>query len=1852
MCRLLFILIFHCTLWIWITPFAVHFQESYPSYRLSSDLDAESMRLHKRDMQQFFDKASYSFNGLVRIASVPVPFPLDICMLQLPTVKYATALHKDATGERHFAVYVWREAEKDYALLHQQAAPKAVALDCLSYAGLGYVALSYNHTEHVDQASDGSPIYELSPDRSMRTVQYFAELRLRGMYLRISSQELTLLQAYEADSSSKRQQRCPYFKWNGGTFRRLGSIPCNNARRLEAFGIDFADFVAVGNYANANGRTSTYSEIYKYDVSARRFELFQRLRSNGAVDVKYFSLPVNEVSRRHFLILGNTVAGGGNGIGRAKSGTPEEADTVIYVYDKGQFVPYQRLSFYALERFLPVTHVISEKFLLLVACNKQDVKIYNLNDWKFEESTVQFTEGALSRGVARMRSYVENEQSYLVIANENMAANETNIFQPLYKQDEHANVLRQEIIDWAREQTKRLENLNVDRLFKALQKKLKDRKQKVRDMHVKRVNTKSFVDVKQHLSTNYWDALRYAKRALDLLDQHVAEAQHQTVKRSVKSQQKTEHKFDEITVGTLLVHEKLQAKRINGVNPKNPTYELVKADNVYVSENLMEATGEEQQRPVIGELNLQELQIHGSLNGLNWTQLLEQTLKRRGSEVQFIKAHVDISNLKAEAIMVNSNEINDRPVSQLISIDGGDYIVQQDVQFAQPIEVNKLQINQRLNQIHVNKQTFDVLLHEANHTQIIEGAKQFENIQVLEPITIAGQLLGAELRAMSPMKVTHQTVQLQGDFVINADVTIGQLLQVQDLLEASNSVGPSTAMTLQQALRVDQQLDDINLRFEKQINANDTQLSFINALDLQQLVQLNVDEVQVVEGAKLWPQSLTILKGFGEVNILNGIAVDQLSQQLLLKSSNQSLRFPMQLSSIDVPQLNATELQLNQLKFDDYMRRTGDQHINSNLYVNELHADQVNVQQLHMHGTLFGHHLEELYEQGAQRLRSWQLPSNFNGTIHARNVWLKGHINNVSITQLEQQLQQLAGNIKYVGDFTFRHPVNISELSFSGSLNGIQAQRFGHCWLETSGDQQFTARQTVAGVASEQNVVLQGKLNNYTLEQLVGDTYRLNGSEQLKAVKFVNPIVLSHSINVKRVNGLQIPEDMMYTQVGGFLPVPVQINGNLVASSQLCNVSNLNGFHLPALSRYLSGDAALNTLHVEQAQFGGIPHYETLNGRRLENVLNEIWLNNEHVELKGVQLDNASFEGLLEFEGTLNGLHVEHIGQNYFSRTRSQRLDVPISFEHDVTFAQPLAVKQVQLLRVKDGALVEGIGNGSLDLNDFVSNTLKTAGLHNITRKWNIPDAIVLGDLNNVLINQLNLVDDVLRNDTNEVSVIGAPKTVETATIQRLFATNASTVAKVPVAQWINDSVYIYGNHSIPGKTMIYTLNLYNDLEARGTVNGIRWQSDELLLCDQAQQIAGSLLIDNTLPHDNRILSNNIKELWVDQINGLMVEELLKNKAHNRPNLHVAGQLIFTKPLAVANYELGEMAANGNKWKRGASSNAVEDWQQLGQHVAAVHQRLKEPSFVLENFKLLQQIPLNATQVEVMSQNTLAIWHTNSKGVQQVDSFEWHETDGRFRHNPNASQLKLLTAQEKWRQRFGHLADNSTYICLLQMQSLDCLATQSANESLVIQCLGNDDSIESQHVISTRKVKQLVTVANNKDSIVALHTYNAVELWRLCTNGSSELQQRLPLTQAKQIAVARHQKQNYLAILTASPAAGIHIYRSDNFIDFQLEQVFDLDATSEQQRHLSFMQLQQSQDLLLCLSNASPMHSLRIYQYNGIAGFQQILGDTTLPVAKFMKPIEMHSKRHQQLLLMLVNDEHGIYVVAPQFTRL
>lgn len=103
-------------------------------------------------------------------------------------------------------------------------------------------------------------------------------------------------------------------------------------------------------------------------------------------------------------------------------------------------------------------------------------------------------------------------------------------------------------------------------------------------------------------------------------------------------------------------------------------------------------------------------------------------------------------------------------------------------------------------------------------------------------------------------------------------------------------------------------------------------------------------------------------------------------------------------------------------------------------------------------------------------------------------------------------------------------------------------------------------------------------------------------------------------------------------------------------------------------------------------------------------------------------------------------------------------------------------------------------------------------------------------------------------------------------------------------------------------------------------------------------------------------------------------------------------------------------------------------------------------------------------------------------------------------------------------------------------------------------------------------------------------------------------------------------------------------------LDFELLQTFDLaEPVARSTRQVQFLQLYKSKDLLLCVSNATPTQSLRVYQHQGITGFQQIVGESTLPVAKYLHMLYLPVAQRQ---LLVVTSEDGVFLVAPQFTVL
>lgn len=126
--------------------------------------------------------------------------------------------------------------------------------------------------------------------------------------------------------------------------------------------------------------------------------------------------------------------------------------------------------------------------------------------------------------------------------------------------------------------------------------------------------------------------------------------------------------------------------------------------------------------------------------------------------------------------------------------------------------------------------------------------------------------------------------------------------------------------------------------------------------------------------------------------------------------------------------------------------------------------------------------------------------------------------------------------------------------------------------------------------------------------------------------------MLQSELQVALLNGLRVPEDILYhnTTNGGNLYAPAGIEGNLEATD-LCNVTTLNGYPLAKLASYLNGQH-LDTFLAQNVKFAAAPTYNLLNGHDLDKLLDQVWLDNEDVELSELELESGDFEGLLEFQ--------------------------------------------------------------------------------------------------------------------------------------------------------------------------------------------------------------------------------------------------------------------------------------------------------------------------------------------------------------------------------------------------------------------------------------------------------------------------------------------------------------------------------------------------------------------------------------------------------------------------------------------
>lgn len=123
------------------------------------------------------------------------------------------------------------------------------------------------------------------------------------------------------------------------------------------------------------------------------------------------------------------------------------------------------------------------------------MRAFQLIEWKFQDSSNQLTQDAFSRGVSSMRTFETENETLLIIANENMMRNETNVFRPLYKEERTAMELRNEIILWCEMAMKKIAKINIPQFLKDFEEAVKRNESlsaipdKISKAHISKIKT-------------------------------------------------------------------------------------------------------------------------------------------------------------------------------------------------------------------------------------------------------------------------------------------------------------------------------------------------------------------------------------------------------------------------------------------------------------------------------------------------------------------------------------------------------------------------------------------------------------------------------------------------------------------------------------------------------------------------------------------------------------------------------------------------------------------------------------------------------------------------------------------------------------------------------------------------------------------------------------------------------------------------------------------------------------------------------------------------------------------------------------------------------------------------------------------------------------------------------------------------------------------------------------------------------------------------------------------------------------------------------------------------------------------
>ncbi|XP_012553483.3 uncharacterized protein LOC101236068 [Hydra vulgaris] len=1276
-----------------------------------------------------------------------------------------------------------------------------------------------------------------------------------------------------------------FYKWDGVG---LSLTPGENlftagALDIEAFTIHNIQYIAVANFINDQSINHLDSEVYIYNLFTSRFQSFQKLRTDGAVDWEFFSIGEG-VSTEFFLAVANFVKVLPNGQKKY------DIDSVIYKWSWNLFVPFQCVKTYGAKKWTAIKGKNGE-FVLSIANLYGNITFYNYDGWRFYPSRVQ-PEGRIFQNVEAVYQSTSDHTIFLVKNNVQENLTVSNIYQTTFMQTFPKYDLLENTIQAVQKMNQSLyyEFLPQVEAFNASFNLAKDTFIHI-DRDINLTGSKTFTNM-TFISGVLFDTV--------------------TVDSIVLS-----------PINKLILNMEVDLKNLIDIQSENITALNTLLNQVVTKSTDQTIVGQKSFSTVtVSKLTVEnDININGLINNID--------LSEKNSQLLFVDMNATLLNdiLFANDVIINSNInskfINNISTSDLIAIDRSDEIHGEktflvDIEFSSD-ENAGLVVEGLINGINLT----NALTTQSNQTitssYVIDGITTFYadinvqgNVNNIDLSNVAADTLFInKVDQLITSQKTFDAIKINGDLIMNDGAEINGV-DISELWKFSQSVknfenletvvfyhNVSFGNVYLHGKLNGRNLSDIlytylpstvsgkisfleNVYLQKNIVVDGK----VNGIDISGNV-LKTNGVQTINGKKEFQSGILVLGDLISNGLVDNINISEAFENTMLNGVEQNVKGYMEFDT-----LSATSIQLNQCEYDCLLLNIL-QNISSNtvrhssspqiikgsvIFVTDLNISK----NATVKGYINGVHLpDDLLIQGKDQIVSGLSHFLSNITV-AGNATVKT-INFVNISDLFKNALRKSGEQDVTGIKTFIDTVSFSStVDNTGTIDGVYTNNLVLSEVDqiVNGSKTFTA-ETSIDTLNVGSIIVDGFIDGVNLTFLHSELVNLSASQIIKGTKIFESHVsfngnftidgLIDGVNLTDLaaNAMRISGNQVVTGVKTFNN-EVNVNNIMTVSGLVDNVNLENFVHeavyindnmtldkeLMLKNISLTGNLILNGLYNDcnltelfrdtlmsigdQVVTGNIT-IEQLISRNMSGEVNDLDFKNEVVFLdeqtnitgSKIFLNTVLFNSL-NVSNTINGVILREFANNGLYLNQDANITGQLKFTESVNIYGDLNI--------------QGLLNG-INIFELYRTTLKKNSDQNVSVKTHFSNAIFLNNVYAGIL--LDNIDIVSLNENAVYKCLGPNKVVQNSINFTTIKSQESVVCKnlnlqgnlngININQLNDEIVTLYGNHTITGSIeFIGDVNAVN--VTTRSVNGFLVPEDFVLL-NHNQTINGYKII-------------------------------------------------------------------------------------------------------------------------------------------------------------------------------------------------------------------------------------------------------------------------------------------------------------------------------------------------------------------------------------------------------------------------